>query len=406
MANQALVQRRPDERLAQFNTTTRKAEALTRLLQEAAANHNLVSPATSIGRIPEGCGVALSTVVVDTDEKHGEVYPSGGGKLVLARVSVDRIAAAAGISWDAAQSRRLDDGSDPRYCYFKAVGTVRDFDGTEVQLMGHKEMDLRDGSAQIEALMERYDANLAAWKRGDPRQRYEPKDPTAQIREMRLHILSHAETKARLRAIRARGLKSAYQLEELRKAFVVARLMWTGESDDPELRRMFALKQADAMLGGIKALFGHGAGMGLAQLAPPTHAPMLQPAMRPPPIGASLDDVDEDGVIDAGPAHVEAERQEATPPQKTDSAPQAAPSEASADAGPTGEVWPWQPKRQGDPEKGTPLEDIEDYHLERLADYCAKRASDPTNRYAEQDGRLISAARSVIASRGAPGGRF
>lgn len=54
-------------------------------------------------------------------------------------------------------------------------------------------MDLRDGSPQIEALYARAQGGR--------------KDPTNQIREMRLHIMAHAESKARLRAIRSIGVR-------------------------------------------------------------------------------------------------------------------------------------------------------------------------------------------------------
>ena len=131
---------------------------------------------------------------------------------------------------------------------YTAVGYVRNFDGTPREIFGTKEMDLREGSAQVEALVER-----AQGQKADGTDR---KDPKKQIREMRLHLLSHAETKAKLRAIRSLGIKSGYTEEELRKPFAVARVMWTGRTDDPELRRMFAEKTADAMLGGITSLYG------------------------------------------------------------------------------------------------------------------------------------------------------
>jgi hypothetical protein len=37
-----------------------------------------------------------------------------------------------------------------------AVGTVRHFDGSEKTIQGTKEVDLRDGSPQVEALWSRY----------------------------------------------------------------------------------------------------------------------------------------------------------------------------------------------------------------------------------------------------------
>jgi hypothetical protein len=243
--------------------TSRDTVEVTRRLQMAAKTFHLVSPAPACPRLPEGCSIALSAVLIDAKV---DCYPVPGG-LALTKSALEKIGAAAGISWDAHQSGRTDDGSDPHYCAWRAVGVMRQFDGTEIQVMASKEMDLRDGSAQVEAIR----AN-----------KKEGKDPSNQIRELRAHIMAHAESKAKLRAIRSLGLRAAYKAEDLQKPFVVARLVWTGETDDPELRRAFALRQADSMLGGARALYGD-----------IPVAPRVRPAITPeppPPVGTVKDD--------------------------------------------------------------------------------------------------------------------
>ncbi len=254
-------------------------DRLTAALSNASARYHLVSPATSAGTLPEGTEVALTVVSVDAEK---ETYDVGGGKRGLAKSALDRVGAAAGISWDPDRCRRLDDGSDPRYVAFQAIGRVRHFDGTEIVLSATKEMDLRDGSAQVQALRDRYERALEKWRAQGSRAatgygalKYEPKDPTAQISEMRLHILAHAESKAKLRAIRSLGLRASYDKDELDKPFAVARLMFTGRSTDPELKREFARMQAQAMLGASAALYGAPAP---ALPAPRHHAP--------PPVGS------------------------------------------------------------------------------------------------------------------------
>ena len=118
----------------------------------------------------------------------------------------------------------------------------------------------------LEALYER-----AKGRKADGSDR---KDPTRQIREMRLHILSHAESKAKLRALRSLGIKTSFTQEELKLPFAVARLMWTGRTADPELRRMFAEKQADAMIGANAALYG----------SPPRQLPAQEAGHAAPPV--------------------------------------------------------------------------------------------------------------------------
>ena len=336
----------------------RDAAKITQHLSTASEKYHLVAPATAIASVPEGCEVAISQIQIDADPRNGEVYDVGMGKFGLGKSALDRVAAAAGVTWDAHQSRRLDDGRDPRYCSWLAVGTYRHFDGTEVQIMGTKEMDLRHNSPQVEALEQR-----AASKN---------RSADNQIREMRLHIAAHAETKARLRAIRSLGIRTAYTREELNKPFVVAKLMWTGATDDPVLRAEAFRMRAAAMMGGMRALYGPG---------PQVALPAASPA---PPVMAAVVDYDDEDDGDAAP-----QLPARQPPPKRDSAPRQQPS--------GGGVWPWAAKKEGDPEKGTPLSEVADAPLQRLVAFYDKNPGD--ERWAAKNAALQDEARAIIASR-------
>jgi hypothetical protein len=246
--NASAGQRTPQTALAQMPSgsilSAHDPNQVNAMLQEAAAEAHLVTPSTVCGALPPGCEVAISYVMVDpnpTKDGPGEVYPVAGGKLGLSGTIIRKIAAAAGVSWDSERSGRLDDGSDPRYCCYRAVGWARNFDGSDRCLIGEVEIDMRDNSAQIEAMKARAKAEA---------------NITSQIRDTKLFLLRHAVTKAKLVAIGDLGMKRSYLPKELDKPFRVARLMWTGRTDDPELRRIFAEKTADAMIGATSKLFG------------------------------------------------------------------------------------------------------------------------------------------------------
>jgi hypothetical protein len=340
--------------LAKFSQTSRNATAITQALEEASQQYHLVSPATSVGHMPEGCGVALSTVLIDPEPKNGDVYPiKGTGKLGLHKTALDKIAAAAGISWDSAQSRRLDDGSHPHYCAYRAVGSYRSFDGTEVQIIGTKQLDLRDGSDQAKAAGE----GLAV---------------------QRQFILEHAESKAQLRAVRSIGVRTGYSREELAKPFVVARLMWTGESADPELRRAFAMKQADAMLGGARALFGHGA-------TPLPSGPALPAPMPPPPVGTVRD------LDDAPPAERRLpQQQQQRPAPPRDAAPPA--SGGAVDAG--------DYVIEFGKNKGKKLRDLSVRQLEWYRDAFEQNIADPEkSRFVDKNSAALQQVLAEIAVR-------
>jgi hypothetical protein len=371
--------------------TARDAARITEALEAAASQCHLVSPATSCGTLPEGCAVALSTVRVDVAETYpiagGDGDSAGSAKVGLSKTALDRIASAAGVSWDPERSHRLDDGRDPRYCAFLAVGTLRHFDGREVVIQGTKEMDLREGSAQVEALMERYRAKLKRWEASGKRG-YPPRDPSAQIREMRLHILGHAETKARLRAIRALGIRTSYSTQELAKPFVVARLMFTGETADPELRREFARMQATALLAGARALYGDAA---MARDSVPQFRPAPAPALG----RGQVDDDDEGAPSPAAqpapepqPAPAAAPAQ-ATPPQPTEAAHDETQRAAS------GFLMP------GGPYKGKPLEEADDRALTYWTGRLEEALTNGTARHPAEDRELLEAMRGEQARRSA-----
>lgn len=229
-------------------------ERATLALRTAAETANLVAPVTSLDApLPEGFAVALTQVLISTDPKAGDCYQMAGN-WALGRPALEKIASAAGIQWDPQMSRRLDDGRDAHYCAFLAVGRYSLFDGRDQLVSASKEMDLRDGSAQCESIFS--DA------RGGP--------DAAQktLRQMRASILRHAESKARCAAVRSLGLRGAYTTEQLAKPFVVARLVFTGQTADPVLRREFALMRARAALGASTSMYGAPASQEAAAIAP------------------------------------------------------------------------------------------------------------------------------------------
>ena len=367
-----------EEKLAKVRGSCRNPAAANSRMDFAARECHLVSPSPSCAALPEGCEVAFASVTIDIAN---ETYEIAGDDVGLSRVALDKLAGALGISWDATQSRRLDDGSDSRYVHFKVVGLLRDLDGTIRQIQGEKEMDLREGSAQIDALRERFQRKLEKWE-AKGKKGYAPKPPDAQINEMRLHILSHAESKARLRAIRSCGVRSKYSRAELKKPFVVARLAFTGRTDDPELRRAFAMKTADAMLGAGRALYG-------ASPATPAPAPAASAALPPPPVGRRRYD-DEEVDPPALRPHIDAPT-DSPPPSASSTSPGQPKPDGGAPASPATVPATSSTSAQGGnderprsgvlvkfgDEKGTAIEDASDETLEWYAGALGKSLNDP-----------------------------
>lgn len=245
----------PDRGIAPSSTAN--SGQITDTLKRAMERGHLVSPSTTCPNLPIGCEVAFSAVLINS--AGADVYPVGG-KLGLAKPALDKIAKAVGVSWDPIQSRRLDDGSDPYYASYRAVGFYRHFDGTMMQIMGEKQMDLHDESE---------------WAK---------KMTAGELSMQRKFIAEHAETKARLRAIRSLGLQTSYTKDELAKPFIVAKLMLTGrvsKEDDPtgELQKILTHNISQSMMGGSRLLYGERESpSGMPPVAEDTPVPALPEA--------------------------------------------------------------------------------------------------------------------------------
>jgi hypothetical protein len=260
------------------------AARATSALRAAAERCHLVAPATICGSLPEGCEIALSMVVVDP---YGpEVYQITGNRkqpgdddtVGIDRVSLAKIGGAAGINWEV--SRRTDDASDPHYCAWEAVALVRMFDGQLRRVVGNVELDAREGSPLLEEIRIK-----ASRRQGDN------DGGASQILELRKFLSRHAESKAMNRAIASLGVRRSYKRKDLKKPFAVARIMFTGRSEDPEARREFRAGIMNSFLGNTAALYGGNAPVQTpapAQLqpSPVQAAPAAFALSAPPPVGS------------------------------------------------------------------------------------------------------------------------
>lgn len=263
----------------------------TAALKAAGEAYHLISPATMVGALPEGCAVALALVHINPSDPN--LYKVGN-KLALDRTHLAQIGNAAGVS--IVESHRTDDGSDPHYCAWTARARYRQFDGTWATKPGSVEQDLREpfGAEYVDAIEKAADASP-------------PRDPRKQIRELRRFITRHAESKAINRAYAAVGVRRAYTREELAKPFAVARVVFTGQSDDPEARKQFRDGIMRSFLSSSDEAFGPGPER--------AEAPMMQLAAPPPP----MQDYSQPPTYDAEGEDADDEPDDEPPPHQTGS---------------------------------------------------------------------------------------
>jgi hypothetical protein len=102
------------------------------------------------------------------------------------------------------------------------------------------------------------------------------------------------------RAIRRLGIRTSYEQTDLAKPFLVARIMFTGQTDDPELKRLFAEKTFDAFHRSTSSLYARGeqprsAAPALAQ-GSPDYRPYTLPPVGSVPSSSHVHDTDGEAV--------------------------------------------------------------------------------------------------------------
>lgn len=238
---------------------SRNPDEVNNALRAAREQAHLISPMTVCPGLPEGCEVSLALVYVNTETDTYKVQ--GTQKRALLKHKLEEIATAAGVSWDPQCSVRTDPGNEPSRCSYKAVGHYRQPDGSIITIVGDKEVDLREGSPLVVGVRQQQlekAREIGKEKKWSEEfiQKYAKQRADNQIMQARLHVMSLAQSKARNRAIRSLGVKAAYDPAEFAKPFAVLRTVWTGKTDDPVLRRLFAMETARAFLGTREMLYG------------------------------------------------------------------------------------------------------------------------------------------------------
>jgi hypothetical protein len=155
------------------------------------------------------------------------------GKFALSSLGLAKIASAAGIKWipelcKVVERQRHADGHV--YIRFQAGAGIRQQNGEWHIETAEKEIDTADVAEQLE---DGYRRKLKAG-RGKFTEADIPDMVRREVLQLREHILGHAETKAKSRAIRRiLALKQVYSTAELARPFVVPKLVFRPDLADP-----------------------------------------------------------------------------------------------------------------------------------------------------------------------------
>lgn len=237
-----------------LNGSSQIMDQITKQIEKAKKDGaNMLLPSQILSDVPAMHNITIEYEKMSPIPDKGDVYPKGTSdadkdKFILTKQALMRLCACAGIEWNWAFCGRTDDNSDRDYIAYRMVGAVRKLDGTWYPLQGQYDMDFE---VIEEDLRELYIQRSRNWKKPQDQKDAYVRDMTRkELLRKRKHKLALCETGAMLRAIRGLlTIKNSYTRAELEKPFVIARLAFQPDYNDPEIRKQFVAAATQAITG-------------------------------------------------------------------------------------------------------------------------------------------------------------
>jgi len=233
--------------------------------------YNVLVPTMTIQEISPLHKPIVEIVKISANPKDKEVYEPvrGTGEWAFTAVALQKIAYAAGITWNWNGSKRVDDGSDPDIVSYRMVAAVKKEDGTWREQVADYTLDLKVIEEEVTSLYKKKAEVLSKegkrpWTE-DAKRDYVEAGVRRDMLQKRKFRFQLAQTGAMNRVIRKiLGLKSTYSQSELAKPFVVPKIAFHPNINDPEIRRML-MKQGSIA---AREIFGVGYGISAGLPAP------------------------------------------------------------------------------------------------------------------------------------------
>ena len=211
-------------------------------IQKFESAKYLVLAPLELGPIPAMHTPMASVVRIDPAPDQGDVYELQG-KFAYSKAALDRISAAAGISWLPEMCGRTDSGQDPEIVRFRMAGKRKELDGQWRVVVREYEFDLK---AREQELWDTIPKREWITKIADKAKRDKAIAETVakDMVQLRKFKVQRAESGAANRVVRVfLGIKAHYTREQIARPVVVPKLVFTPDYSDPEVKR-FMLAEA------------------------------------------------------------------------------------------------------------------------------------------------------------------
>jgi len=284
-------------------------QQLTEALAKAKKDKcNILTPAITTEGLTPLHAVTVEQLELSPDPKEGDVYPHDKGKMIIHKQGLEKLSNLAGI--EMIKTVRTDNGSDRQYISYQAGGFIRKADGSVVMAVKTYGMDFE---VIEEEVLEMYQDKMKKWCKDKgqgawpnnlsdhQRQEYIDDKSRKEVRRRRKFKDQLCESGAQARVKRdLLGLKTFYTPDELKRPFVVVRVVLKPDYEDPNIK-MLLTQAAISAQGQIFGLPPGGAPMGTLPApgsAPPPQITAGDPEIEPAALpnggaqGSDIEDAD------------------------------------------------------------------------------------------------------------------
>ncbi len=243
------AKRKQEEKTQETPGNEKNSLVLLEIEKAKKAGMNMLLPSSVIEGLAEFHSPVIDYEQLSPEPTDGDVYfHTESGKFAPTKQGLMKLALCAGIIWDPVRHRRTDNRGDRNYVSFQAVAGVRKADGSLVWLPAEYDMDFEVIEDKLQKQY-RKKANEQKSKTEEQRQEYVDYCVRRDLLYKREHKVKLCETGAMNRVIRMLlvGLKAGYSKAELKKPFVVARIVFKPDYSDPQIRDLMIRRGIDSM---------------------------------------------------------------------------------------------------------------------------------------------------------------
>ena len=217
---------------------------------------NLLGPSIHAGEVSQFHKIIVDSVLLSVDPNDGDVYSykkatnDQPAQFIIAGQGLQRLAMYAGIVWSPNDTRATSQSQ--KYVAYRAVGSIRKSDGTFTGFQAEYDIDI---DIVEDDLRENFAEKRKKWSEqqwfqklgADGQNNYIETAIRKELNFKKKHKTKIAASGAKNRVIRVLlGIKKTYTLAELKKPFVIPRVVLRPNYNDPDVKKMMLVAAIQA----------------------------------------------------------------------------------------------------------------------------------------------------------------